>query len=107
MAVPGHTPGSIAPWLARHQVPLTGDAAARDPDGTVTCGVFNASRPQAATSFRRLAGFSAAAARLGHGEPLTHDAAAVLQAAAGTGRHARGAPASPMTGTRYPPNPGR
>jgi glyoxylase-like metal-dependent hydrolase (beta-lactamase superfamily II) len=97
VAVPGHTPGSIALWLPRHQVLFTGDAAARGPDGTVTCGVFNASRPQAATSFRRLAGLHAAVACFGHGEPLTHDAAATLQAVArslpaDTGQHARGAP---------------
>ena len=53
VAVPGHTPGSIALWLPRHRVLFAGDAAARGPDGTVTCGVFNVSRTQAAASFRR------------------------------------------------------
>ena len=48
-------PGGIALWLPRHRVLFAGDAAARGPDGTVTCGVFNVSRTQAAASFRRLA----------------------------------------------------
>ena len=44
--VPGHTRGSVALYLPRHQVLFTGDAAARSPDGTVTCGVFNVDRAQ-------------------------------------------------------------
>jgi glyoxylase-like metal-dependent hydrolase (beta-lactamase superfamily II) len=81
VAVPGHTPGSVALYLPRHQVLFTGDAAARSPDGTVICGVFNVNRAQAAASLRRLAGLDATVACFGHGEPLTH-AAAELQAAA-------------------------
>jgi glyoxylase-like metal-dependent hydrolase (beta-lactamase superfamily II) len=82
VAVPGHTPGSIALYLPRHQVLFTGDAAARNQNGEVICGVFNVDRAQAAASFRRLAGLSVAVACFGHGEPLTHDPAAVLEAAA-------------------------
>jgi glyoxylase-like metal-dependent hydrolase (beta-lactamase superfamily II) len=97
VAVPGHTPGSIALYLPRHQVLFAGDAVARRPDGTVICGVFNVDRAQAAASLRRLAGLDATVACFGHGEPLTHDAAAELQAAArhlpsGTGQHASDAP---------------
>ena len=55
VAVPGHTPGSIAIHLPSHRVLFTGDASARGPDGTVICGVFNVNRAQAATSLRRLA----------------------------------------------------
>ena len=54
----------------------------RGPDGTVTRGVFNVSRTQAAASFRRLARLSAELACFGHGEPLTRGAAAALRAAA-------------------------
>jgi glyoxylase-like metal-dependent hydrolase (beta-lactamase superfamily II) len=82
VAVPGHTPGSVAVYLPRHQVLFTGDAAARRGDGAVMCGVFNVSRAQAAASLRRLAGLNATVACFGHGEPLTRDAAAELQAAA-------------------------
>jgi len=82
VAVPGHTPGSVALHLPRHQVLFTGDAAARGPDGKVICGVFNVNRAQAAASLRRLAGLDATIACFGHGEPLTRAAAAELQAAA-------------------------
>ena len=97
VAVPGHTPGSVAFYLPRHRVVFTGDAVARREDGTVICGVFNVNRAQAAASLRRLAGLSVAVACFGHGEPLTGDAAAALQAAArslpaGTGHHARDTP---------------
>jgi glyoxylase-like metal-dependent hydrolase (beta-lactamase superfamily II) len=83
VAVPGHTPGSVAFWLPRHQVLFTGDAVARTTDGRVICGVFNADRAQAAASLRRLAALGAAIACFGHGEPLTSDAATALRAAAG------------------------
>ena len=82
VAVPGHTPGSVALYLPRHQVLFTGDAAARRGDGAVICGVFNVDRAQAAASLRLLAGLDATVACFGHGEPLTRDAAAELQAAA-------------------------
>ena len=84
VAVPGHTPGSVAIYLPRHQVLFTGDAAARRPDGAVMCGVFNVDRAQAAASFRRLAELDVAVACFGHGEPLTRDATAALRSAAQT-----------------------
>jgi glyoxylase-like metal-dependent hydrolase (beta-lactamase superfamily II) len=83
VAVPGHTPGSVAIHLPRHQVLFTGDAAARTPDGAVLGGVFNVDRDQAADSFRRLSKLTVAVACFGHGDPLTRDAAAALRAAAG------------------------
>ena len=79
VAVPGHTPGSVAIYLPRHQVLFTGDAAARRPDGTVICGVFNVNRAQAAASFGRLAGLTVQVACFGHGDPLTHDAPVALR----------------------------
>jgi glyoxylase-like metal-dependent hydrolase (beta-lactamase superfamily II) len=97
VAVPGHTPGSVALYLPRHQVLFTGDAVARGPDGKVICGVFNVNRTQAAASLRRLADLDATVACFGHGEPLTRAAAAELQAAvrhlpSDTGQHARDVP---------------
>ena len=97
VAVPGHTPGSVAFYLPRHRVVFTGDAVARRDNGTVICGVFNVDRAQAATSFRRLAGLSVTVACFGHGEPVTRDAAAALEAAArrlpaDTDQHARDTP---------------
>jgi glyoxylase-like metal-dependent hydrolase (beta-lactamase superfamily II) len=82
VAVPGHTPGSVALYLPRHRVLFTGDAVARGEDGRVICGVFNVDRAQAAESLRRLAALDVAVACFGHGEPLTSDATAELRAAA-------------------------
>jgi glyoxylase-like metal-dependent hydrolase (beta-lactamase superfamily II) len=84
IAVPGHTPGSVALHLPRHQVLITGDAVAPRQDGTVMCGVFNVDRAQAAASLRRIATLDVTVACFGHGEPLplTHDATAELRAAA-------------------------
>jgi glyoxylase-like metal-dependent hydrolase (beta-lactamase superfamily II) len=81
VAVPGHTPGSIALHLPAEGVLLTGDTIARGPDGRVIPGVFNADRPAAAASARRLAGIDIEVAGFGHGEPLTAGAAAGLRAA--------------------------
>ena len=100
IAVPGHTPGSVALYLPRHQVLFTGDAAARSRDGKVICGIFNVNRAQAAASLRRLASLDATVACFGHGEPVTHAAAAELRAAArhlpsDTGQNAHGMPGNP------------
>lgn len=82
VAVPGHTPGSVAFYLPRHGVLFTGDAIARREDGQVIVGVFNVDRVQAAASLRRLAALDTEVACFGHGEPLTRDAGAKLRAAA-------------------------
>jgi glyoxylase-like metal-dependent hydrolase (beta-lactamase superfamily II) len=82
VAVPGHTPGSVAIYLPRHKVLFTGDTVASRIDGTVICGVFNVDRAEAAASLRRLARLDATVACFGHGEPRTLDAAAGLRAAA-------------------------
>jgi len=82
VAVPGHTPGSIACYLPRHGILFTGDAAARREDGTVIGGLFNVNRPQAAESLRHLATLDVTIACFGHGEPLTSNATAALRAAA-------------------------
>jgi glyoxylase-like metal-dependent hydrolase (beta-lactamase superfamily II) len=84
VAVPGHTPGSIAIYLPEHRVLFTGDIAARNPQPTgstnpVILGVFNVDPPQAAASFRRLAGLDTEVACFGHGDPITQDAAAHLR----------------------------
>jgi glyoxylase-like metal-dependent hydrolase (beta-lactamase superfamily II) len=93
------TPGSVAIYLPRHQVLFAGDTVARRPDGTVICGIFNVDQTQAAASLGRLANLDATVACFGHGEPLTRDAAAELQAAADhmpsdTGQTARDTPGS-------------
>jgi len=82
VAVPGHTPGSLALFLPGPRVLFTGDAAARDQHGQVRPGVFNTDPPQAIASFTRLAALGADVVCFGHGEPLTDAAAAQMRAAA-------------------------
>lgn len=83
VAAPGHTPGSVALHLPEPRVLITGDAAARTPDGgQVILGVFNADPAQAAESFERLAALDIEIACFGHGEPVTRGAGVELRAAA-------------------------
>jgi glyoxylase-like metal-dependent hydrolase (beta-lactamase superfamily II) len=83
VAVPGHTPGSVAFYLPRHRVLFAGDAVVRGPDGKLISGIFNVDRDQAAASLRRLAGLDVEVACFGHGEPAAEGAGAELRAAAG------------------------
>jgi glyoxylase-like metal-dependent hydrolase (beta-lactamase superfamily II) len=85
VGLPGHTPGSTGFYLPGPRLLLAGDTAARSPSGQVMPGVFNTDRTQAAASFRRLAGLDTDIAGFGHGEPVSRDAAAHLQAAARAG----------------------
>ncbi|MFE7778988.1 MBL fold metallo-hydrolase [Streptomyces sp. NPDC057445] len=78
--VPGHTDGSIAVHLPRHDVLFTGDTVAGV--GQVLPGVFNVDRDRARASLRRLAALSPSTLCFGHGDPVTVDAAAALRAAA-------------------------
>lgn len=82
IAVPGHTPGSIACYLPRSRVLIAGDTVARRPNGQAMLGVFNVDPGQAAASFARLAALDTEIVCAGHGEPITEDAAAFLRAAA-------------------------
>ena len=82
VGLPGHTPDSTGFYLPGPRVLFAGDTAARSPGGQVMPGVFNTDRAQAAASFRRLAGLDTDIACFGHGEPVSRDAAAHLQAAA-------------------------
>ncbi|BFP57172.1 MBL fold metallo-hydrolase [Streptomyces griseus] len=77
---PGHTPGSIALHLPRHGVLFTGDTVASVE--RVMLGVFNVDRAGAAATFRRLAALAPRTVCFGHGDPLTENAAALMEAAA-------------------------
>ncbi len=81
VGVPGHTPGSIALHVPGRGVLLAGDTIARAPDGRVMLGVFNADGNAAELSFRRLAALEVEVVGFGHGDPLTADGTARLQAA--------------------------
>ncbi|WP_433869100.1 MBL fold metallo-hydrolase [Saccharopolyspora sp. CA-218241] len=82
VSAPGHTPGSVALHLPGPRVLFTGDTVARLSDGQVTLGLFNVDRRQAIDSFQRQAALDTDIACFGHGEPLTHDAAATLRTTA-------------------------
>lgn len=81
VAVPGHTPGSIALHLPSSGVLFTGDTVANGADG-VMLGVFNIDRALAISSFHRQAALNVEVACFGHGDPLTSGAAATLRAVA-------------------------
>jgi glyoxylase-like metal-dependent hydrolase (beta-lactamase superfamily II) len=82
IAVPGHTPGSLAIHLPRQRILFTGDTVARMPDGSVILGVFNADPAQAVQSLRKQSRLDVDIACFGHGDPLTQDASSMLRAAA-------------------------
>lgn len=77
---PGHTAGSIAIHLPLHGVLFTGDAVASVE--RVMLGVFNVDRAEAAATFRRLAALAPRTVCVGHGDPLTENAAVAMEAAA-------------------------
>ncbi len=77
---PGHTAGSIAIHLPLHGVLFTGDTVASAE--RVMLGVFNVDRAEAAATFRRLAALAPRTVCVGHGDPLTENAAAEMAAAA-------------------------
>ncbi|HEX5995607.1 MAG TPA: MBL fold metallo-hydrolase [Jiangellales bacterium] len=81
IGTPGHTDGSIALYLPRHRVLLTGDVAA-EYGGEVIFGVFHVDRAGAAASMHRIAGLDVEVAGFGHGEPAVGDAGERLRAAA-------------------------
>ena len=80
VAVPGHTPGSIAFYLPEPRVLFTGDTIARGPGGKVILGVFNVDTVQAISSFKRQAQFDTEIVCFGHGQALTENASAQLRA---------------------------
>ncbi|MFY1669685.1 MBL fold metallo-hydrolase [Plantactinospora sp. WMMB334] len=84
IAVPGHTPGSVAFHLPEQRLLFTGDTIARTPDGEVVLGVFNVDPVAAVASFERQARLDVEIACFGHGEPLAVHAATRLRAVAET-----------------------
>lgn len=80
IAVPGHTPGSIALYLPAAEAVLTGDAVAGF-NGQVILGVFNIDREAAMNSLSGLAATGATIAGFGHGEAVLRNAGARIAAA--------------------------
>ncbi|MGR3938173.1 MBL fold metallo-hydrolase [Streptomyces sp. BRA346] len=79
VAVPGHTDGSLALHLPGPRVLFTGDAVANV--GRTMLGVFNTDRARAIASLHRMAELDVDTAAFGHGDPITHGAAAALREA--------------------------
>ena len=80
VAVPGHTPGSIAVHLPASGVLFSGDTIAAF-DGRAMLGPFNVDRDGAVAGFRRLAGLGADVLCVPHGDPVRSGGAAALAAA--------------------------
>jgi glyoxylase-like metal-dependent hydrolase (beta-lactamase superfamily II) len=85
-AVAGHTWGSIALHLTHRAAVLTGDIAIGMPGGRTVPGPFNVDRDRARRALHRLAALDPEIAGLGHGPPLTANAATILAEAAYTGQ---------------------
>ena len=82
LAVPGHTPGSVAIHLPEHKVLFTGDTVAAAPTGEVILGVFNQDEDRMLEAFHRMAELEVETACFGHGDPLVSGAGPVLRKAA-------------------------
>ncbi|WP_148571677.1 MBL fold metallo-hydrolase [Nocardioides caldifontis] len=80
VAVPGHTPGSIALHLPGPGVLVAGDTIAEH-GGAAILGPFNHDRAQAWRSLQRLAALDVDVACFGHGEPIVGDAHRALREA--------------------------
>jgi glyoxylase-like metal-dependent hydrolase (beta-lactamase superfamily II) len=73
--IPGHTPGHMAFHDAERGVLAVGDAVATWPRLGAGWPAFNLNERLYRVSFQRLAPFEAKVVAVGHGEPLTTDAA--------------------------------
>jgi glyoxylase-like metal-dependent hydrolase (beta-lactamase superfamily II) len=73
--VPGHSPGHLAFFLPEHRVLVSGDAIATWPRFEAGWPAFTLNPDQHADSLRRMAALDAAVVGVGHGDPITADAA--------------------------------
>jgi glyoxylase-like metal-dependent hydrolase (beta-lactamase superfamily II) len=72
---PGHTPGHLAFAWPERGLLIAGDAIATWPSFSAGWTAFNLNKSQHAASVRRLAAVDAQVVGVGHGEPITVDAA--------------------------------
>lgn len=73
--VPGHSPGHLAFHWEEKRVLISGDAIATWPRFEAGWPAFTLNPEQHSESIRRLAGLEAAIVGVGHGDPITVDAA--------------------------------
>jgi len=72
---PGHTPGHLAFFWPERSCLIAGDAIATWPSLCPGWTAFTLNEAQHAVSLRRMAGLDARVVGVGHGEPITDDAA--------------------------------
>ena len=73
--VPGHSPGHLAFFWPERRLLIAGDAIATWPRFEAGWPAFTLNPEQHAVSIRRLAGLDAGIVGVGHGDPITIDAA--------------------------------
>jgi len=73
--VPGHSPGHLAFFLPEQRLLLSGDAIATWPRFEAGWPAFTLNPELHAESLRRMASLDAAIVGVGHGDPITEDAA--------------------------------
>jgi glyoxylase-like metal-dependent hydrolase (beta-lactamase superfamily II) len=73
--MPGHSPGHLAFYWPKRCALFAGDAIATWPQLDAGWPAFNLNAAQAGDSLRRMAALEAAVVGVGHGEPLTREAA--------------------------------
>lgn len=72
---PGHTPGHVAFWLEKHQVLLSGDAVVTWPEFAGGWHSFTLNEHKQRKSLRTMADLAPKKVGVGHGNPITNDAA--------------------------------
>jgi len=71
----GHSPGHLAFWWPERGFLIAGDAVATWPELCAGWTAFNLNKTQHAQSLRRMAALEARIVGVGHGNPITEDAA--------------------------------
>ena len=71
----GHSPGHLAFWWSERRFLIAGDAVATWPELCAGWTAFNLNLEQHHASVRRLAAFEPEIVGVGHGDPITRDAA--------------------------------
>jgi glyoxylase-like metal-dependent hydrolase (beta-lactamase superfamily II) len=71
----GHSPGHLAFWWPERRFLITGDAVATWPELSAGWKAFNLNEKQHHESLRRMAALEAQIVGVGHGDPITRDAA--------------------------------
>jgi glyoxylase-like metal-dependent hydrolase (beta-lactamase superfamily II) len=73
---PGHTPGHLAFWSEQEKVLLSGDTVVTWPDFAGGWPSFTLNEQDRRTSLRKMAKLAPQKVGVGHGDPITRDAAA-------------------------------